>query len=79
MDDIRYTIKCTSKEGIFYLVNGWNKAKTFWFSEETVSEDIEKAKEFFFKKPHHAKSSLTRLLKIMEDYKDDKFELVEFK
>lgn len=78
MGEKRYTIKSTSKEGVYYLVNGWNKAKTFWLDEKSVLEDVENAKRFFFKKPQHAKSSLTKLLKVMEDYRNDKFELVEF-
>jgi hypothetical protein len=74
----KYTIKSTSREGTYYLVNGWNKCKTFWFNEKSVFEDVENAKRFFFKKPSQAKASLTRLLKVMDDYKSDNFELVEF-
>ena len=74
----KYTIKSTSSEGVYYLVNGWNKCKTYWFNERSVLEDIENAKRFFFNKPSQAKASLTKLLKVMEDYKKDKFELVEF-
>lgn len=74
----KYTIKSTSNEGVYYLVNGWNKCKTFWFNEKSVLEDKENAKRFFFNKPSQAKASLTKLLKIMEDYKGDNFEMVEF-
>lgn len=74
----KYTIKATSEEGIYYLVNGWNKCKTFWFNEKSVMQDIEFAKKFFFNKPSQAKASLTKLLKIMSDYANDKFEVVEF-
>lgn len=74
----KYTIKATSDEGIYYLVNGWNKCKTFWFNEKSVMEDIEFAKRFFSNKPSQAKASLTKLLKIMQDYANDKFEIVEF-
>jgi len=74
----KYTIKSTSEEGIYYLVNGWNKCKTFWFNEKSVLEDKENAKRFFFNKPSQAKASLTKLLKVMDDYKRDSFELVEF-
>ena len=73
-----YTIKSTSNEGTYYLVNGWNKRKTFWFNEKSVLEDKENAKRFFFNKPSQAKASLTKLLKVMDDYKKDSFELVEF-
>lgn len=74
----KYTIKSTSEEGIYYLVNGWEKCKTFWFSEKSVMKDTENAKRFFFNKPSQAKASLTKLLKIMPDYMDDEFEIVEF-
>lgn len=74
----KYTIKSTSKEGVYYLVNGWNKCKTFWFDEKSVLSDVENAKNYFFNKPSHAKASLTKLLKVMPDYKSDTFELVSF-
>ena len=74
----KYTIKSTSDEGVYYLVNGWNKCKTFWFGEESVMEDTENAKRFFFNKPSQARASLTKLLKIMPDDINDKFEVVEF-
>lgn len=74
----KYTIKSTSSEGVYYLVSGWNKAKTFWLNEKSVFEDIENAKRFFFNRPSQAKASLTKLLKIMPDYANDKFEVVEF-
>lgn len=74
----KYTIKSTSDEGIYYLVNGWEKCKTFWFGEDEVAKDVEKAKRFFFNKPSQAKASLTKLLKIMPDYQEDEFEVVEF-
>ena len=75
----KYTIKSISNEGVYYLVNGWNKCKTFWFNEKSGMEDKENAKRFFFNKPSQAKASLTKLLKVMPDYANDKFELVEFK
>lgn len=74
----KYTIKSTSEEGIYYLVNGWNKCKTFWLDEKSVMKDAESAKEFFFNRPSQAKASLTKLLKVMTEYADDKFEIVVF-
>lgn len=74
----KYTIKSTSDEGVYYLVNGWHKCKTFWFREKSVMEDTENAKKYFFNKPSQAKASLTKLLKIMSDYSTDRFEIVEF-
>jgi ABC-type transport system substrate-binding protein len=61
-----YTIKSTSAEGVYYLVNGWNKNKTFWTDEKHIEKAI-------FKTIGQAKSSLTKLLKVMEDYKSDVF------
>ena len=74
----KYTIKSTSDEGVYYLVNGWDKCKTFWFNENSVLEDTENAKRFFFNKPSQAKANLTKLLKVMTEYLNDEFELVEF-
>jgi len=66
-----YTIKSTSKEGIYYLVNHWEKHKTFWIEPEKIKQGM------LFKSPSDAKRSLTKLLKIMEDYRTDTFDLVE--
>lgn len=74
----KYTIKSISEEGIFYLVNGWNKHKTFWIDEKSTTKDLEYAKTLFFNKPSQAKASLTKLLKVMTEYATDEFELVEF-
>ncbi len=73
----KYTIKSTSQEGIYYLVNGWSKCNTFWFTEKSVLENKQNAIRFFFNKPAQAKASLTKLLKVMPDYASDTFELVE--
>lgn len=75
---MKYAIKATSSEGVYYLVNGWRKCKTFWFDEKSVLENKDFAKNFFFNKPSQAKASLTKLLKIMPDYADDNLEIVEF-
>lgn len=66
-----FTIKSTSDEGIYYLVNHWEKHKTFWIRPEKVKQSM------LFKRISDAKSSLTKLLSIMDDYRDDKFEVVE--
>ena len=65
-----YTIQSISEEGIYYLVNGWNKNKSFWVAEK----DIHKA---LFKTAGQAKASLTKLLKVMPDYLTDIFHLCE--
>lgn len=75
---MKYTIKTTSEDGVYYLVNGWYKLKKIWLNEKSVIEDIENAKQFFFNKPSQAKASLTKLLKVMSEYANDKFEIVEF-
>lgn len=66
-----FTIKSTSDEGVCYLVNGWNKHKTFWIEPEKIKLDM------LFKRAADAKRSLTKLLKIMPDYATDQFELIE--
>ena len=59
-----YVIQSISNEGIYYLCNGWNKHKTYWVEYGKLDKAI-------FKTIGQAKSSLTKLLKIMEDYKED--------
>lgn len=66
-----FTVKSTSHEGVYFLVNHWQKNKTFWIEPEKAKP------EMMFLSPRTARSSLTKLLKIMPDYKTDKFELVE--
>lgn len=75
---MKYTIKSTSDEGVYFLVNGWEKHNTFWISEAEVNKDIKKAKAKFFSAPRFAKASLTKLLKVMDDYRNDHFEMVSF-
>ena len=70
--NVRYTIKSTSSEGVYFLVNGWNKHMAFWVKENKLSNDM------LFLSAKNAKCSLTKLLKIMPEYKNDSFELVEF-
>ena len=66
-----FTIKSVSEEGIYYLVNGWDRHKAFWKSRENLKSDM------LFKSAADAKRSLTKLLKIMPEYKTDKFEIVK--
>ena len=73
----KYTIESTSDEGIYFLVNGWNKRKTFWYSLDVCAGHWGYVKQYFFNKPGQAKASLTKLLKIMDDYKTDTFRLIE--
>lgn len=66
-----FTIKSTSDEGVYYLVNHWDRHKTFWVEPENIKP------EMLFKTPADARRSLKKLLTVMDDYKKDTFELVE--
>lgn len=57
-------VKSISNEGTYYLVNGWNKHKKFWSDKENDSRCL-------FKDLRSAKTSITKLMKIMPDYIDD--------
>lgn len=59
-------VKSVSKEGVYYLVNGWNKYKSFW--EKNGNSSI-----VLFPNIGIAKRSLSILLKNMPDYADDEF------
>ena len=67
-----YTVKSTSVDGIYYLVNGWNTYKTWW--TKTCS-----AFTNGFKTVASAKRSLSILLKYEPEFRNDTFELMEFK
>ena len=69
---MKYTIQSNSQEGIYYLVNGWNKHKTFWVELKDLKSTM------LFNTIGQAKASLTKLLKVMTDYKDDIFTIAEF-
>ena len=72
MEKIRgFTIKSTSDEGIYYLVNHWSFHQAFWVKKEELKPSM------LFKTAGLAQRSLKRLLEIMDDYKNDKFEVVE--
>ena len=75
---IGYTIESSSKEGIYYLVNGWYKHFAFWIRKKDFSFNIEYYLNLItFKTIGSAKANLTKLLKIMSDYSTDKFTLCE--
>ncbi|MCR5238103.1 MAG: hypothetical protein K6E34_12980 [Lachnospiraceae bacterium] len=66
-----FTIKSISDEGTFYLNKNWEKNKSFWkYSSELKIEDM-------YKTASAAKSSLTKLLKVMGEYLADSFFLIE--
>lgn len=66
-----FTVKCESTEGTYYLVNNWQKSKTFFVDK------IPTKKSQLFSRAQDAKRSITMLLKVMDDYKDDKFTIIE--
>lgn len=69
---IGYTIKSESEEGIYYLVRNWEKHRKFWVKREYLNPDM------LYKTESAAKASLTKLLKVMDDYKNDRFTPVQF-
>ena len=66
-----YTIKSTSSEGVYYLVNRCNFHKKIWVRKEELKRSM------LFRRERDAKARLTNLLKVMDDYKNDIFEIVE--
>ncbi len=66
-----FTVRSVSEEGTYYLVNHWQKNKAFWKLPSEIRH------EEMFKRAGDAKGSLTKLLKVMDDYKDDIFHLIE--
>ena len=66
-----FTIMSESNEGIYYLVRDWRANKAFWVKKEKLTDNM------LFKTEAGAKRSLTRLLKVMPEYADDKFTVVE--
>lgn len=65
-----FTIKSISDEGEYYLVNHWNKYHKFWQRKDQITLD-----SVFFDE-RSAKTSLTKLLKVMPDYSTDNFAMV---
>ena len=66
-----YTVKSISDEGVYYLVNRWNMHQRFWVRKEELKRSM------LFRRKQDAKASLTKLLKVMDDYKNDTFEIIE--
>lgn len=59
-----FRVKSVSKEGTYYLVNGWNKYNNFWFKDGNDERT-------HFKEVRTAKTSLTKLLKTMPEFEED--------
>ena len=68
-----YTVKTDSWEGTYYLINHWNKYKTFFKTNKPTLKDQ------YFKTEADAKRSITNLLNscMGDDYKNDKFTIIE--
>jgi len=66
-----YTIKSVSEEGEYYLVNHWYKFKAIWQRKEKITT------KRIFKDEKSAKASLTKLLKVMPEYANDKLIMVQ--
>lgn len=66
---IWYTIRSKSEEGVYYLVNHWYKHRAFWKKAKELTNDM------LFKRKQDAVASLTKLLKVMPEYADDKFDM----
>lgn len=66
-----YTVKCESWEGVYYLVPNWEKNKTFFV------RDIPTDPRKLFKREQDAKRDVTMLLKVMDEYKSDKFTIIK--
>ncbi len=67
-----YTIRSISDEGEYYLVKNWRKNKALWVHKDKLRQ------EYLFSSPAKAKQSLTSLLKVMDEYKTDKFSVFYF-
>ena len=66
-----YTVKSTSPEGIYYLVNRCNFHNKIWVRENELK------KSMLFRRKQDAKARLTNLLKVLGEYKNDTFEIIE--
>lgn len=75
---IGYTIESASADGIYYLVNGWYKHSAFWIRrKDFISNKDRYLPMITFKTKGSAKTSITKLLKIMPEYATDRFYLCE--
>lgn len=64
-----FRVKSTSSDGVYYLVNGWNKYRAIWIPNADYRTT--------FKDLRSAKTSVTKLMKIFDEYRDDKIEYIE--
>ena len=86
MNERFYTIKSVSDEGVYILCKGWGSrsARAIWkrlqFSKEqnvTLNRVFALYRNEWFKTPQSAKTSLAKLLKVMDEYETDTFTIIE--
>ena len=65
-----YAIKSVSEDGIFYLCKNWNHQRMIWRRWVELKKDV-------YKTEKGALCALTKLLKIIDEYKSDIFYLCE--
>ena len=65
-----YTVKSISNCGEYYLVKNWEKEKAFW----KLGSEIKP--EQMYKTEAAAKASITKLLRVMEEYRKDNLTIV---
>lgn len=69
-----YTIKSTSSDGVYYLCKGWGNHKNpFWRKRNELNNDV------LFKRKQDAKTSLYKFLKIMGEYREDSFSIIQIR
>ena len=67
----KYLIKSVSEEGEYFLCNGWEKHKAFWCRKREFRKCL-------FNTIGQAKASLTKLLKVMDDYAQNEFSVYSY-
>ena len=65
-----FTIKSISEEGTYYLVKDWRKNKAIWIKEDKLKQ------EHLYKSANTSIRALEKLLNAMDEYADDKFNIV---
>lgn len=68
-----YTVKSISNEGVYYLWKGWGNS----CSKHMWEKDIPTEEKYLYKTVKSARTSVTKLLKVMDEYKTDKIEIIE--
>ncbi len=64
-----YAIRSDSEKGTFFLVKDWRKNRAIWSRYLDFGKCL-------FKTESAAKASLTKLLKVMDEYAEDAFTVI---